>query len=91
LIEIFEYVLNVLDADAEPDCFSANASSTLLLRSHLPVGRRSGMAAQRAGVADIEQAFEKVERMVERLGRLKAACDGKELARGPAAEVLAWS
>ena len=49
-------VLNVLDADTEPDCFRADASSTLLLRSHLTMGGRSGMAAQRAGVADVDQS-----------------------------------
>src|SRR5271154_5665047 len=90
LIEIFEYVLNVLDADAEPDGFRANASSTLLPRSHLPMGGRSGMAAQRAGVADIDQSFDKLERIVERLGGLKAACDAKGEQRGPPpAEILA--
>src|SRR5271154_2355863 len=90
LIEIFEYVLNVLDADTEPDCFRADASSTLLLRSHLPMGGRSGMAAQRAGVADVYQSLDKLERIVERLGGLKAASAAKGEQRGrPPAEILA--
>src|SRR5580704_14788230 len=90
LIEIFEYVLNVFDADAEPDCFRGNAGSTLLVRSHLPMRGRSGMAAQRAGVADIDQSFDKLERIVEHLGGLETACDAEGEQRGsPPAEILA--
>src|ERR1700727_381913 len=90
LIEIFEYVLNVLDADAEPDCFRADTSSTLLLGSHLPVRGRSGMAAQRAGVADIDQSFDKLERIIEHLGGLETACDAEGEQRGtPPFEILA--
>src|SRR5438094_5436032 len=40
LIEILDDVIDVLDADAEPDHLGADASFALLFRRHLAVGRR---------------------------------------------------
>ena len=51
---------------------------------------RSGMAAQRAGVADIDQSFDKLERIVEFLGGLETACDAESEQRGsPPTKILA--
>jgi hypothetical protein len=53
LIQVFNDVLLVFESDAEPDRFDAYACPTLFVGSHLPVGRRGGMAAKRAGDAYI--------------------------------------
>ncbi len=70
-IQVLDDVLDMLDADAEADRFGANTGAFQLLRSHLPVRGRGGMAAERSGVADIYEPLDKFERVVKRLGRLQ--------------------
>ena len=54
MIEIGDDVGVVLDADAEADRLRTHAGADLLVRGHLPMGGRSGMAAQRARVAWVD-------------------------------------
>jgi hypothetical protein len=65
LIQVFNDVLRTFESDAEPDRFDAYASPTLFVGNHLPVGRRGGMTAKRAGDADIDQLFDQLEGVIE--------------------------
>jgi hypothetical protein len=71
LIEIGDDVVDVLDADAEPDHLRPHAGLGCSSRRHLPMRRRGRMAGERLGVAHIDQPLEQLERVVERLAGLK--------------------
>src|SRR5580698_6152416 len=58
LIEIGDDVVDVLDADREPNQIRLHAGLELLLRRHLPMRRRSWMACKRFRIAQIDQSFE---------------------------------
>src|SRR5271156_4914295 len=73
LIKISNDVVDMLDADAEPDGLRPHARRDLLLRRHLAMGRRGRMAGERLGVADIDQAFDQLEGVVELRSGLVAA------------------
>ena len=46
LIEIGDDVIDVLDADAQPDGLRPDARLALLLGRHLPMGRRGGVTGE---------------------------------------------
>src|SRR5262249_53963915 len=77
LVEIRDDVVDVLDADGEPDHFRPHAGFLLLLRRHLPVRGRSRVASERFGVAHIDQTLEQLERIVKRLAGLEPADDAE--------------
>ena len=58
LIEVGDDVVDVLDADAEPDHFRPHAGLALLLGRHLPMRGRGRVAGERLGVAHIDQPLE---------------------------------
>ena len=89
LIEVGDDVVDVLDADAEPDHLRRHAGLPLLLRRHLPVRGRRRMAGQRLGVAQVDEPLDQRERVVEPLAGLESARDAEGQQRaGPAAEIL---
>src|SRR6185437_9394855 len=89
LIDIFQNVLDMLDANREPDRFRRHSGGVLLLRRHLAMRGRGGMTAQCAGVADIDDALDELQRIVEALGRRMAAADAEsEQRRRPPAEIF---
>src|SRR5271163_2130458 len=73
LIEIGDEIVDMLDADAEPDHFRLDAGPELLVGRHLPVCGRGRVASQRLGVAHIDQPLEQAERVVKLLAALKPA------------------
>ena len=89
LIEIGDDVVDMLDADAEPDHFRPHAGLALLLGRHLPMRGRGRMAGERLGVAHIDQPLEQLERVVEALAGVKPAGDAEGQQRtGAAAEIF---
>ena len=52
---------------------------------HLSMGGRGGMAAERSGVADVDQALDQLQRVVERLAGFEPALDAEGEQRGSAA------
>src|SRR5581483_1378202 len=82
LVDVLDDVVDVLDADRETDGLRQHAGHALLLRRHLAVRRRGGMAGQRLGVADIDEAGDQLQRVVESLARLHAALDAEGEQRG---------
>src|SRR6185312_10021721 len=89
LIEVGEDVVDVLDPDAQPDHLGPNAGLLLFFGGHLAVGRRRGMAGERFGVADIDEALEQLEAVIEALAGLEPSSDseGQERA-GLSAEIF---
>ena len=77
LVEVLEDVVDVLDADAKPDDVRRDAGGLLLVLGHLPVRRRGRMRRQRAHVADVDEALEDLERVVELDAGLVAALDAE--------------
>src|SRR5215470_3991861 len=89
LVDIVDDVVDMLDADAQPDHLRPDAGLTLLVRRHLPVRRRSRMAGERLGVAHVHETLDQLERVVEPLTGREAATDTECQKRaGPAAEIL---
>jgi len=77
LIEVGEDVVDVFDADAEANHFRGHAGFLLLGRAHLPMRGGGGMASERFGVAEIDEAFEELEGVVEFFGSFKSALDAE--------------
>src|SRR5205823_3180889 len=89
LIEILDDVIDVLDADAEPDHLGADASFALLFRRHLAVGRRSRMTGKRLGIAHVNQTFDEVERVVTFDAGVKTSTNAERQERAsPASEIF---
>src|SRR5579863_5255986 len=89
LVEIGDDVIDVLDADAQAYGLRPDACDALLLGRHLPVRGRGRMAGERLGVAEVHQALEELERVVEARARVVAAADGEgEQRAGATAEIL---
>src|ERR1700722_7942208 len=65
LVDIFDDVGDVLDADRKPDGFRQHAGHALLLGRHLAVRGRCRVAGERFGVADIDEAGDQLQRVVE--------------------------
>ena len=84
LIEIFEDVVDMLEADADADRLRPHARLELLLGGHLPMGGRGGMAGERPRVADVDQPLDQPQRVVEALRRLEPALDAEGQQRGGA-------
>src|ERR1700761_7799032 len=79
----------MLDPDAQPDRFRPHAGGELLVARHLTMGRARRVAGERLRVADVHQAFDEPERIVEPLSALIAAHDAEgEQRAGAAAEIL---
>ncbi len=89
LIEIRDDVVDVLDADAQPDRLRPHARHGLLLRRHLAMGGGGRMAGERLRVADVDEALDELERVVEPGSGLVAALDPEGQQRaGAAAEIF---
>src|SRR5438105_3970513 len=89
LVEIADNVVDVLDADAEPDHFRPYAGLRLLLRRHLPVRGGGGMAGQRLRVAHVDESLDELERVVQLLAGLEPAADAERHQRaGAPAEIF---
>src|SRR5581483_4391925 len=58
LVEVCDDVVDVLDADTEPDGLRANTGDALLLGRHLSMCGRGRMTGERLRIAQIHQAFE---------------------------------
>ena len=89
LIEVGEDIVDVLDADAEPDHAGGDAGATLFLCRHLAMSGGSRMAGQRFGVAKIDETRDEIESVVESDSRFHASLNfkGNEGA-GLAAEIF---
>ena len=89
LIEVGDNVVDVLDPDAQSDHLGTNASGFELICGHLPVRRRSRMAGQRLGVANIDQPLDETERVVEPLAGIEPSVHAKRQQRRGAAVQIA--
>src|SRR3989440_12701093 len=83
LIEVGDDVIDVLDANAEPDHLGPDAGLALLFLRHLAVGGGGRMAGQRFGIAHVDEALDEPQRVVEFLAGFEPALDpeGQERAR----------
>src|SRR5271165_7635423 len=90
LIQIGENVIDVFNAHAQADASWSHAGRELLLRCHLPMRRRCRMAGQRFCIAQVHQALEQLERIVEAYARRQSAANLESHERtGAAAEIFA--
>src|SRR5712664_1805935 len=89
LVEIGEDVVDVLDSHTQANAARCHPRGQLLLRRHLPMRRRCRMAGERFSIAQIHQALEKLERVVEAHAGFEPAADleGNERT-SPAAQVF---
>src|SRR5882724_9296274 len=89
LIQIDQDVIDVLDAHAQANTAGTDPGGQLFLRRHLAVRRRCGMARQGFGVAQIDQALEQLQRIVEtHAGRQSTAYLECHEGAGSAAEIF---
>src|SRR5271165_1095670 len=75
LVEVGEDVIDVLDSHAQANAAGSHTRRQLFSRRHLPVGRRSRMAGEGFRIAQIHQALEEFERIVEAHACAEAAAD----------------
>src|SRR5690606_22301217 len=89
LLEVADDVVDVLDADREPDGLRRDARGALFLLRELAVRGGRRVAGQRLGIADVDQPLEQLERVVGPDAGFVAAFQAeREDARRLAAEVL---
>ena len=89
LIEVGDDVVDVFDADAEPNHLWSHPGLALFFNRHLPMGSRGRMAGQRFSVTQIDETLEQLERVVELLAGLEPSLDPEGDQRaGPAAEIF---
>src|SRR5581483_6686540 len=89
LIEIGDDVVDMFDADAEPNRFGSDASPELLFRRHLPVGSGGRMAGQGLGITQVDQTLDQIQRVIKGLGGFEAPFDSEGHQRaGMAGQVL---
>ena len=89
LVEIGDDVVDMLDADRQPDIVVGHAGRLLLLGRELRVGGGRRMDGERARVADIGDVIEELERVDELAPRLLAALDLEpDQAAQPALEIF---
>ena len=72
LVEVGDQVVDVLDADREPDQSSGHAGGHELVGGQLGVGRGGVVDRQRLGVADVGQVAEQLQRLDEPRAALAA-------------------
>src|ERR1700739_2415209 len=65
LVDILDDVGDVFDSDRKPDRFRKDAGHALLFGRHLAMCGRGWMAGERFGVADIDQARDQLQLVVE--------------------------
>src|SRR4051812_24111254 len=65
LFQVGEQVVDVLDAERQPDRLLADARLVELGRRELPMRRRRRMRRQRLGVTDVDQPREELQRVEE--------------------------
>src|ERR1700733_2230043 len=75
LVDVFDDVGIVFDADRKPDGFRQNAGDALFFGRHLAVRGRCGMAGEGFRVADIDEPRDQLQRIVEGLAGFEAAFD----------------
>ena len=73
MLEIGDNIVDVLDADGKPDIAIGDAGSQLVLDRKLRVGGRCRMDRQTAGIADIGDMVEELQRVDQFPPRLPAA------------------
>src|ERR1700722_9868980 len=61
LTQIFENVVDVFDADAQPNHFRSDSHLSLLFWRQLPVRSRCRMTGERLGIAHVDHALEQLE------------------------------
>jgi len=89
LIDIFDDVADMFDADRKPDGFGQNAGHALLLGGHLAVSGGGRVTRKRLRVADVDEPRDQLQRIVEGLAGLKTALDAEgEQRRGVAVEIF---
>ena len=74
-LQVGQDVVDVLDADGQPDQPRGDTGGQLLGRRELGVGGRRRVDDQRAHVTDVRQVGEQLQRIGERLTGLDAALD----------------
>ena len=77
LVEVFDDIADMFDADAEPNHFRPDAGFGLLLCRHLPMRRRGGVAGERFGIADVDQSLDQAQRVIEVLAGLHPTLDAE--------------
>ena len=85
LVQIREDIVDVLDADAEADAARADAGRQLLGGRHLPMRGRGRMAGQGFRIAQIDQPFEELQRVVEPQPAVQSAANIERQQRASAA------
>ena len=90
LVQIGQQIVDVLDTDRQAHGFLAHAGLLQLFGIELAVGGGRRVRGQRLGVADVDQAREQLQRVLEARAGLAAALHAKrEQAGRLAAQVLA--
>ena len=84
LVDIFDNVGAMLDANGEADRLGQDAGLALLLGRHLAMSRRRWMTGERFCISDIYQARDQFKRVVEGLTRFESALDPEGKQRGSA-------
>jgi hypothetical protein len=83
LCQIGQNVVDVLDADAQPDGVWRDACGGQFGLGELAMGGGGGMRRQRLGIADVDQPLKQLERIVEFYASGKTTLDAKgEQGRG---------
>ena len=77
LIDVFDDVADMFDADRKADGFGQDAGHALLLGRHLAMSGRGGVARKRLRVAYIDEPRDQLQRIIEGLAGLKAAIDAE--------------
>jgi len=72
----------MFDADAEPNHIGGDTGGSQFRFGQLAVGGGCGVRGQRFGIADVDQPFEQVERIVKFNAGLKPAFDAKRQQAG---------
>src|SRR5262245_66229908 len=88
LLEIPDQVVDVLDADGEPDRAGANAGRFELVFGELPVRRARGMNYEALRIADVGEMRPQRDRANEFLTRVASAADVEREHRARAARQI---
>src|SRR5579872_2436962 len=89
LVEVSDDIVEVFDADTEPDHLGSHPGVALFFNRHLTMSGRGRMASQRFGVSNIHKPLDQLERIIELFAGLEPSLDSKSHQRtGTAAEVF---
>jgi hypothetical protein len=65
LVQVLDDIVDMLDPDAKADHFRPNAGFAKFIGAHLPMGRRRGVASERLDIADVHEALDQPQAIIE--------------------------